>query len=93
MWVAAAYDDLRRAGPDRAKQVRRILDGYVLPWFAPQTTTVGDISYFMVHDWLLHLVGRRRAGADRSRGGPGAVPARGGDGGQGKRVDGTATVA
>ncbi|MHB1929066.1 MAG: hypothetical protein ACYCUG_06535 [Acidimicrobiales bacterium] len=56
--MAAAYDDLRRAGPDRARQVRRILDGYVLPWFAPQTTTVGDISYFMVHDWLLHLVGR-----------------------------------
>lgn len=60
MWVAAAYDDLRRAGPDRARQVRRILDGYVLPWFAPQTSTVGDISYFMVHDWLLHLVGRRQ---------------------------------
>ncbi|MBV9661001.1 MAG: hypothetical protein JO337_07580 [Acidimicrobiales bacterium] len=59
MWVTAAYDDLRRAGPDRAKHVRRILDGYVLPWFAPKTTTVGDISYFMVHDWLLHLVGRR----------------------------------
>ena len=58
MWVAAAYDDLRRAGPDRARQVRRILDGHVLPWFAPQTTTVGDITYFMVHDWLLHLVGR-----------------------------------
>lgn len=56
--MAAAYDDLRRAGPDRARQVRRILDGYVLPWFAPQTSTVGDISYFMVHDWLLHLVGR-----------------------------------
>jgi hypothetical protein len=58
MWVAAAYDDLRRAGPDRARQVRRILDGYLLPWFAPQTTTAGEISYFMVHDWLLHLVGR-----------------------------------
>lgn len=61
MWVAAAYDDLRRAGPGQARQVRRILDGYVLPWFAPKTTTVGDISYFMVHDWLLHLVAVARA--------------------------------
>lgn len=58
MWVAAAYDDLRRAGPDRARQVRRLLDGYLLPWFAPQTEAVGDITYFMVHDLLLHLVGR-----------------------------------
>jgi integrase len=69
MWVAAAYDDLRRAGPDRARQVRRIIDGYLLPWFAPQTNTVGDISYFMVHDWLLTLVGRRSsqpAKADRA---------------------------
>ena len=61
LWVAAAYDDLRRAGPDRAMQVRRILDGYVVPWFGPQTSTVGDISYFMVHEWLLTLVGRRRS--------------------------------
>ena len=60
VWVAAAYDDLRRAGPDRAFEVRRILDRYVVPWFGPQTTTVGDISYFMVHEWLLTLVGRRR---------------------------------
>jgi hypothetical protein len=60
MWVAAAYDDLRRASPDRAFEVRRILDGYVTPWFGPQTTTVGDISYFMVHEWLLNLVGRGR---------------------------------
>jgi hypothetical protein len=59
MWVAAAYDDLRRAGPDRATQVRRILDSYVVPWFGPQTSTVGDISYFMAHEWLLFLVGRR----------------------------------
>jgi hypothetical protein len=63
-WVAAAYDDLRRAGPDRARQVRRILDGYLLPWFAPQTTTVGDISYFMVHESLLTLVGRRGSQPD-----------------------------
>lgn len=46
MWVAAAYDDLRRAGPDRAVQVRRILDAYVVPWFGPQTASVGEITYF-----------------------------------------------
>lgn len=59
MWVAAAYDDLRRAGPDRARQVRRILDSYVVPWFGPQTATVADITYPMVHEWLLMLVDRR----------------------------------
>jgi hypothetical protein len=64
IWAAAAYDDLRRAGPDRATHVRRILDSYVLPWFGPQTSTVGDISYFMVHEWLLTLVGRRRSESD-----------------------------
>lgn len=58
-WAVAAYDDLRRAGPDRAAQVRRILDSYVLPWFVPRTSTVGDITYAMVHEWLLTLVGRR----------------------------------
>lgn len=61
MWVAAAYDDLRRAGPDRAEQVRHILACYVIPWFGPQTATVGDITYFMAHEWLLTLVGRQRA--------------------------------
>jgi integrase len=61
MWVSAAYDDLRRAGPDRGIQVRGILDRYVIPWFGPRTTCVGDISYFMVHEWLLTLVGRRRS--------------------------------
>ena len=49
VWVDAAYDDLRRAGPDRAEQMRRILDSYVIPWFGPQTSTVVDVSYFMVH--------------------------------------------
>ena len=67
MWVDAAYDDLRRAGPDRAEQIRRILDSYVLPWFGPQTSTVGDISYFMVHEWLLNLVGRGQGTPDNSR--------------------------
>ena len=63
-WVAAAYDDLRRAGPDRAEQVRRVLESYVIPWFGPQTNAVGEISYFMVHEWLLTLVGRRRTEPD-----------------------------
>lgn len=67
MWVDAAYDDLRRAGPDRAEQIRRILDSYVIPWFGPQTSTVGDISYFMVHEWLLNLVGRGEGMPDGSR--------------------------
>jgi integrase len=67
MWVAAAYEDLRRAGPDRATQVRGILDRYVVPWFGPQTGAVGDITYFMVHDWLLTLVGRRPGGPDDGR--------------------------
>lgn len=58
--MTAAYEDLRRAGPDRAVQVRRLLDAYVIPWFGPKTATVGDISYFMVHEWLLSLVGRAR---------------------------------
>jgi hypothetical protein len=59
-WVAAAYDDLRRAGPERADQVRRLLDGYVIPWFGPQTTTVADVSYGMTHQWLLAMAGRGR---------------------------------
>ena len=67
IWVDAAYDDLRRAGPDRAEQIRRILDSYVIPWFGPQTSTVGDISYFMVHEWLLNLVGRGEGTPDNSR--------------------------
>ena len=66
MWVVAAYEDLRRAGPDRAAQVRRILDSYVLPWFVPRTSTVGDITYAMVHEWLLVLIGRRLVDPDDS---------------------------
>ena len=57
-WMDAAYEDLRRGGPDRAERVRRIIDGYLVPWFAPRTTTVADVTYYMAHDWLLHLVGR-----------------------------------
>ena len=67
MWVVAACDDLRRAGPDRAVEVRRILRSYVIPWFGPQTNSVGDISYFMVHEWLLTLVGRRRGEPEDDR--------------------------
>ena len=63
-WVAAAYDDLHRAGPERADQVRHLLDGYVIPWFGPQTVTVADISYAMTHQWLLALAGRGRVVAD-----------------------------
>ncbi len=31
LWVNTAYDDLRRAGPDRATQVRWILNRYIVP--------------------------------------------------------------
>src|SRR5487761_1695066 len=37
-WMAAAYDDLRRGGPERAERVRRIVEGFLVPWFAPRTT-------------------------------------------------------
>ncbi|MHB1924783.1 MAG: hypothetical protein ACYCSJ_08845, partial [Acidimicrobiales bacterium] len=57
-WMNAAYEDLRRGGPDRTERVRRIIDGYLVPWFAPRTSTVADVTYYMAHDWLLHLVGR-----------------------------------
>ena len=57
-WMAAAYDDLRRGGPGRAERVRRIVEGFLVPWFAPRTTTISDVTYFMAHEWLLHLVGR-----------------------------------
>jgi integrase len=73
MWVAAAYDDLRRAGPDRGIRVRGVLDRYVIPWFGPQTSTVGDITYLMVHEWLLTLVGRQPSGIRDSPPGTGDV--------------------
>jgi hypothetical protein len=65
-WMDAAYEDLRRGGPDRAERVRRIIDGYLVPWFAPRTTTVADVTYYMAHDWLLHLVGREHPTGARS---------------------------
>jgi integrase len=65
-WMNAAYEDLRRGGPDRAERVRRIIDGFLVPWFAPRTTTVADVTYYMVHDWLLHLVGRDHSTGSRS---------------------------
>ena len=72
-WMAAAYEDLRRGGPDRAERVRRIVEGYLVPWFAPRTTTVSDITYYMAHDWLLHLVGREHTPTSRSAT-PGLAP-------------------
>ena len=65
-WMAAAYDDLRRGGPERADRVRRIVEAYLVPWFAPRTETVADVTYFMAHEWLLHLVGRTNAQAPTS---------------------------
>ena len=65
-WMNAAYEDLRRGGPDRAERVRRIIDGYLVPWFAPRTTTVADVTYYMAHDWLLNLVGREHPTKTRS---------------------------
>ncbi|MHB1986642.1 MAG: hypothetical protein ACYCSF_01455 [Acidimicrobiales bacterium] len=61
-WMAAAYEDLRRGGPERAERVRRIVDAYLVPWFAPRTETIADVTYFMAHEWLLHLVGRTNDG-------------------------------
>jgi integrase len=65
-WMAAAYEDLRRGGPERAESVRRIVEAYLVPWFAPRTETIADVTYYMVHEWLLHLVGR--AGSNGSNG-------------------------
>ncbi|MDA8282087.1 MAG: site-specific integrase, partial [Actinomycetota bacterium] len=62
-WMAAAYEDLRRGGPERAERVRRIVEGHLVPWFAPRTTTITDVSYLMAHEWLLRLVGRDRPGS------------------------------
>ena len=62
-WMSAAYEDLRRGGPDRAERVRRIIDGYLVPWFAPRTTAIVDVSYLMAHDWVLHLIGRQHPSA------------------------------
>jgi integrase len=62
-WMNAAYEDLRRGGPDRAERVRRIIDGYLVPWFAPRTATITELSYLMAHEWVLHLIGREQANA------------------------------
>ena len=73
LWVTTAYDDLRRAGPDRATQVRWILSRYVNPWFEPQTSTIGEVTYFMVHAWLMRLAGRPLADTDPCGSGRGGV--------------------
>jgi len=62
-WMSAAYEDLRRGGPDRAERVRRIVDGYLVPWFAPRTATISELSYLMAHEWVLHLIGRQETAA------------------------------
>ncbi len=42
-WMDAAYEDLRRGGPDRAERVRRIIDGYlVLKQANPRQSCVGS---------------------------------------------------
>lgn len=56
--MAAAYGDLRWGGPERGERVRRIAEAYLVPHFAPRTTTVADVTYRHCHDWLLGLVGR-----------------------------------
>jgi integrase len=73
-WMAAAYEDLRRGGPERAERVRRIVEGFLVPWFAPRTATIADVTYFMAHEWLLHLVGRDRAEVSGTLLGPPPVP-------------------
>jgi hypothetical protein len=80
-WMNAAYEDLRRGGPERAERVRRIVEGYLVPWFAPRTTTTTDVSYLMAHEWLLRLVGRDRPdGTGKSSGWLPRTSSDGGDG-------------
>jgi hypothetical protein len=58
-WLAVTYNDLRRTGPDRGARIRGVLDTYMIPSSGPQTKTMGDTTYFMVHEWILMLVGRQ----------------------------------
>ncbi len=74
-WMAAAYEDLRRGGPERAESVRRIVEAYLVPWFAPRTETVADVTYYMVHEWLLHLVGRAATNGSNGPTAPGGTRA------------------
>jgi integrase len=69
-WMGIRYDEMQRGGPDRARRVRRIIEGHLVPWFAPRTVTVADVSYYLVHDWLLHLVGREPTPRDGRQGRP-----------------------
>ncbi|HZT67368.1 MAG TPA: hypothetical protein VFA11_16385 [Acidimicrobiales bacterium] len=64
-WMAAAYEDLRRGGPERAERVRRIVEAYLVPYFAPRTTSVAEVTYQHCHDWLLSLVGRDQTARPR----------------------------
>jgi integrase len=70
-WMGAAYGDLRRGGPERAESVRRIVEAYLVPWFAPRTETIADVTYYMVHEWLLHLVGRASSNGSNGSTAPG----------------------
>jgi integrase len=74
-WMAAAYEDLRRGGPERAESVRRIVEAYLVPWFAPRTETIADVTYYMVHEWLLHLVGRAASNGSNGSTAPGSAGA------------------
>jgi integrase len=65
-WTVAAYEDLRRGGPERAERVRRLIEGYIVPWFGPRTATVADVSYPMAHEWLLDLAGRQALAPGRA---------------------------
>jgi hypothetical protein len=59
-WFEASYEDLRRGGPDRAVGVEHVVETYLIPWFAPRTATIGDVTHRMAHDWVIYLVGRAR---------------------------------
>jgi len=73
MWLRGpGLDDrrIRRPSPwrsrtRRSRQAPR--GGFLVPWFAPRTTTIADVTYFMAHEWLLHLVGRDQECLHRRR--------------------------
>jgi hypothetical protein len=74
-WMAAAYEDLHRGGPERAESVRRVVEPHLVPWFAPRTETIADVTYYMVHEWLLHLVGRTGSNGSNGSTAPGGAGA------------------
>ena len=102
MWVAATYDDLRPGRSSRGLGPggpRSLCDSLVRP---ARTNSVGDITYFMVHEWLLTLVGRQRSEPDDHPPPPEVIGAprtyrdlysRGGRGGRGQRGHGSTPLA